>query len=871
MSAANYNFTFVNGTLTVSQAVPVLTWGVPADIIFGKALSAAQLDATANVPGTFSYTLADGTTPASGAVLQAGPNQTLRVAFTPADTVDYTAAAAQVEINVNRATLTVKANDVSRKYASSNPAFTDAISGFVNGDGPSVVSGAASLTTTANIASPVGAYPITAGLGTLNAADYDFAFQDGVLSVTLGAPVIAWNNPANLTYGQSLGVAQLNASANVPGTFTYTLADGKTPAAGAVLNAGQNQTLNVTFTPNDATDYPTATAQVQIAVDPATLTVAANDASRAYGAANPAFTDAISGFVNGDSLGVVSGAASLTTTATLSSAVGNYTISAAQGTLSAANYTFSFVSGSLAVTQVAPVVSWGAPADIIYGAALGGSQLGAIANVPGSFSYTLADGTTPAEGAVLHAGPNQTLIVTFTPTDAVDYSIATAQVVINVAPATLTVTPNDASRVYGAANPAFADTISGFVNGDSPSVVSGGASLISSASIVSAAGNYSITAALGTLNAADYVFVFESATLTVTRATPAVSWINPTDIIYGHALGGAQLDATAGVQGMFSYTLADGVTPAAGAVLNAGQNQTLIVTFTPTDTINYTTVTALVEINVAPAVLIVTASDASRGYGAANPIFADAISGFVNGEGLGVVSGAASLTTTASTNSALGDYAITAALGTLTAANYTFSFQNGTLTVAQATPVITWSNPADISYGNALGGSQLDATANVAGTFSYTLADGTTLASGVVLQAGLNQTLNVVFTPLDTTDYAAAAAQVAINVAPATLTVKANDASRIYAASNPTFTDTISGFVNGDGPSIVSGAASLSTTANIASPAGVYPITAGLGTLSAANYKFDFQDGTLNVGLAAPVLTWNKPADITYGQPLGAG
>ena len=47
-----------------------------------------------------------------------------------------------------------------------------------------------------------------------------------------------------------------------------------------------------------------------------------------------------------------------------------------------------------------------------------------------------------------------------------------------------------------------------------------------------------------------------------------------------------------------------------------------------------------------------------------------------------------------------------------------------TLTVAQATPVITWPTPAGITYGAALSGSQLDATSSVPGTFAYTPAAG---------------------------------------------------------------------------------------------------------------------------------------------------
>ncbi len=84
------------GTLAISQAAPGLSWAQPADIVAGQALTAAQLDATTAVPGTFTYT------PALGAVLAPGV-QTLLVQFTPADTLDYTAASLIVTLNVRDA------------------------------------------------------------------------------------------------------------------------------------------------------------------------------------------------------------------------------------------------------------------------------------------------------------------------------------------------------------------------------------------------------------------------------------------------------------------------------------------------------------------------------------------------------------------------------------------------------------------------------------------------------------------------------------------------------------------------------------------------------------------------------------------------
>ncbi len=80
-------------------------------------------------------------------------------------------------------------------------------------------------------------------------------------SITVRAtPQITWISPASIVYGTPLGAAQLDASASVPGTFTYM------PAEGAVLNAGSGQVLSVTFTPQDSTYYTAAAATTNITV-----------------------------------------------------------------------------------------------------------------------------------------------------------------------------------------------------------------------------------------------------------------------------------------------------------------------------------------------------------------------------------------------------------------------------------------------------------------------------------------------------------------------------------------------------------------------------------------------------------------------------
>lgn len=91
---AHFNVVSASVKLNVLRATPVITWNNPADIVSGTALSATQLNATANVPGTFVYV------PASGTVLGVGNGQALLANFTPTDSVNYNSATKTVFINV---------------------------------------------------------------------------------------------------------------------------------------------------------------------------------------------------------------------------------------------------------------------------------------------------------------------------------------------------------------------------------------------------------------------------------------------------------------------------------------------------------------------------------------------------------------------------------------------------------------------------------------------------------------------------------------------------------------------------------------------------------------------------------------------------
>jgi hypothetical protein len=96
--STDYSTAVATVTLTVNKSASIISWATPAPIPYGTLLSATQLDATANVPGTFVYT------PPAGTELPAG-SQTLAVTFTPTNTVDYTSATAQVTLQVTQPTI----------------------------------------------------------------------------------------------------------------------------------------------------------------------------------------------------------------------------------------------------------------------------------------------------------------------------------------------------------------------------------------------------------------------------------------------------------------------------------------------------------------------------------------------------------------------------------------------------------------------------------------------------------------------------------------------------------------------------------------------------------------------------------------------
>ncbi len=230
--------------------------------------------------------------------------------------------------------------------------------GVALGSAVTVSGGSASYTTNTLSA---GSHPITAGFsGTTGYAASSTAsastqqVNQATLSITASAQ--------SKTYGQTVvfgsGSTNFSSSGLVNGDTigTVTLAVSGNGGAATAAVSGSPYTI----TPSTATggtfnaaNYTITYNPGALTVYPASLTVAVNNSSQPYGAANPAFSVTYSNFVNGETLGTsdVAGSPALSTGADTNSPVGAYVITNSLGTLTSTNYSFNLVNGILAVTN----------------------------------------------------------------------------------------------------------------------------------------------------------------------------------------------------------------------------------------------------------------------------------------------------------------------------------------------------------------------------------------------------------------------------------------------------------------------------------------------------------------------------------------
>ena len=704
----------VSQTFTVNQATPNISWSNPSDITYGTLLTSTQLDATSPVPGTFNYT------PPAETMLNAGA-QTLSAVFTPTDAVDFATVSVSTQINVSKAT-----------------------------------------------------------------------------------PIITWNNPADITYPAALSGTQLNASILPAGAVGFwpfeedlgTTTQNALKSDSATLENGASWApgkIGSALLFNGASQYADAGNTADLQVSQGDFTVAAwvyfnglggdmsivdkmldRDNANDNGWRLIKQGDNRFWFCIGLQVGINSCYGQLQSQTVPTTGVWYHVAG-----VKTSNTLTIFVNGvEEASTGMGPINDNNG-GDLLFG---GNAKEGAYLNgevdevllfnraltnaeiqnvftgtqsTHGTFSYT------PSSGTVLGGGSGQTLSTTFTPADTTDFNTTTQTASINVNPAAQAITfPTIPTQTYGVAPLTLNATASSGLT-VSYAVTAGLAYVTGNILTITGAGSVTVQASqAGNTNYAaaaqvSQTFIVNQASQTImfTQSAPAQAPYNSSFTVAATASSGQPVSfSSSGVctnlGATFTMTNSTGTcTVTANQPGNANYLAAPAVTLTTTATKAAQTVTF-------------TGAPATAPYQSTFTVTATTNTGItptITATGSCSISGA-----TVSMKSGTGLCTMTAKWAGNT--NYLATTAKQTTTAEKLASTVTWTPPAAITYGTALSGVQLDATANVAGSFVYSPAAGTVPKAG-------NDTLKVTFTPTLSKDYTTATASVLLQVNQATPTI----------------------------------------------------------------------------------------------------
>lgn len=227
---------------------PAISWNAPAAIIYGTALSSAQLNATSTVAGTYAYSPVSGTIPHAG-------SQTLSVTFTPTNTAEYSTVTSSVTLTVNKATPTI---------AWATPGAIDSGTRLSSKqlDATASVPGSFEYSPAAGNLLSSGKQTLTVVFTPTDTVDYNDASVSETLKVYRGISTLSINSASvsfgNVEMGQpatqtltlsSTGSATVTVNSAAIAGAGFTLSG---PTLPVTLASGQTATIGVEFDPTVA-------------------------------------------------------------------------------------------------------------------------------------------------------------------------------------------------------------------------------------------------------------------------------------------------------------------------------------------------------------------------------------------------------------------------------------------------------------------------------------------------------------------------------------------------------------------------------------------------------------------------------------------
>jgi MBG domain-containing protein len=416
--------------------------------------------------------------------------------------------------------------------------------------------------------------------GNLPDGKYGSLYSNETFTVTGGNPPYSFSvSKGKLPPGMNLSDSGvLSGTPTLVGNYSFTItAQGNIPGPpgggpGGAGPPGQNQN--------------SVSQNFNLTVDPAPLSIAANNATMNYGGAVPALTVSYTGFVDGDNASSLSKAPTAKTTATSASPPGNYpiTVSGAKDD----NYTITYVSGTMTVGHATLTITAN-PASMTYGGGVPALTVSYSGFIRGDNASSL---TTPPSITTTATSTSRAGTYPISVSGAADptYTIVYSPGTLTVDPATVHVTAKTASKQYGAPDPALTYSVSGFLNGDDASVISGSLSRAQGETV----GVYSIT--IGSLNAgSDYTISYTGSTFTITQASQQIKWTQSLSVGCVSTTQ-VQLNAASSSGLPVTYSVSNpNVAAVSGNVLTLLQPGTAVVTAAQEGNADYTAAAAVAD------------------------------------------------------------------------------------------------------------------------------------------------------------------------------------------------------------------------------------------------------------------------------------
>jgi len=711
---------------------------------------------------------------------------------------------------------------------------TEILSGVIPGDDVSLDGIPVFTFASANIGTGI---PIYGSGYTLSGADSEkYTLTQPTLSGDItAAPLTVTAIDQTKVYGATDSALAYTISGFVNGDTEASLDTGV-----SISRAAGENVDTYTITPSGAakSNYTISFVTADFSITAAPLTVTALDQTKVYGATDPALAYTITGFVNGDTEASLDTGVSISRTA--GENVDTYTIIPSGAAKS--NYTISFVTADFSITA-APLTVTALDQTKVYSATDPVLTYTITGFVNGDTEASLDTGVSISRTVGENVGT-----YTITPSGAAksNYTISFITADFSITPASLTVTALDQTKIYGTTDPVFTYTITGFVNGDTETNLDTPVSI--SRNIGENVGKYTITPSAA--SSSNYTVSFETSELGITAAGLIVSAIADQSKAYGAIDPALTYTITGFVNGDTEANLATPVSISRNIGENVG---TYTITPSGASSSNYTISFVTADFSITAAPLTVTALDQTKVYSATDPVLTYTITGFVNGDTEASLDTGVNISRTAGEN--VETYTITPSGAS--SSNYTISFvaANFSITAAPLTvtaldqtkvynatdPVLTYTITGFVNGDTE---ASLDTGVSISRTLGENVDMYTITPSGAVKS---NYTISFI-----TADF---------SITPASLTVTALDQTKIYGTTDPVFTYTITGFVNGDTEINLDTPVSISR--NTGENVGKYTITPSAA--SSSNYTVSFEASELGITAAGLIVSAIADQSKVYG------